>query len=311
MAASGTKVVIYAALAGNGLIAITKFIAAGFTGSAAMFAEGIHSVVDTGNQGLLLYGLKRSKKPACERFPFGHGKEVYFWSFVVAILIFALGSGISLYEGIHRVMHPSEVTSPLINYLVLGAALIFEGVAWYLAYREFRVQQGERSFTGAIKASKDPITFVVLFEDSAAMLGLVVAGVGLTLNQVLAMPIFDGLASIAIGLILAGTAICLALRTKSLLIGEAADPELVEDVRQRAAALPASVGVNEVLTLHMGPHFVLLTVSIDFADAMPVGEVEKTVERLTRDIREAHPDIKRVFIEAESKADAKASEVDN
>ena len=302
MAASGTKVVIYAALAGNGLIAITKFIAAGFTGSAAMFSEGIHSLVDTGNQGLLLYGLKRAKRPACERFPFGHGKEVYFWSFVVAILIFALGSGISLYEGIHRVMEPSVVSSPLINYVVLGAALIFEGIAWYLAYREFRIQQGDRTFTGAIRDSKDPTTFVVLFEDSAAMLGLIVTGVGLTLSQVLEMPVFDGIASIAIGLILAATAICLVLRTKSLLIGEAADPALVEDVRKRADALPASVGVNEVLTLHMGPHFVLLNVSVDFADAMPAGEVEKTVEQLTREIRAAHPDIKRVFVEAESRA---------
>ena len=304
MAASGTKTVIYAALIGNGLISITKFAAAAFTGSAAMFAEGIHSVVDTGNQGLLLYGLRRAKRPADERFPFGHGKEIYFWSFVVAILIFALGSGISMYEGIHRVMHPSEVTSPLINYLVLGAALIFEGFAWYMAWKEFRAQQGDRSFTGAIKASKDPTTFVVLFEDSAAMLGLVVAGIGLFLNQMLEMPVFDGIASISIGVILGATAICLAIRTKSLLIGEAADPELVEDVRRRAAALPASMSVNEVLTLHMGPHFVLLNVSIDFADSMPAGEIEKTVENLTRDIREAHPDIKRVFVEAESKADS-------
>ena len=300
MAGHGTKKVIYAALVGNALISLTKFAAAIFTGSAAMLAEGIHSVVDTGNQGLLLYGMRRAKKPADERYPFGHGKEIYFWSFVVAILIFALGSGISMYEGIHRVMHPAEITNPLVNYIVLAAAFVFESVAWYLAFREFRTQQGDQSFTGAIKASKDPTTFVVLFEDTAALLGLVVAAVGLGLGQILDIPIFDGLASIGIGVILGATAVCLAIRTKSLLIGEAATPALVEDVRKRAAALAAVDAVNEVLTLHMGPHFVLLNLSVDFRNDLDAGEIERTIELLTRDIRNAHPDIKRVFVEAES-----------
>ena len=300
--ASGSKKVIYAALIGNGLISITKFIASAFTGSAAMLAEGIHSLVDTGNQVLLLHGMKRAKKPADERFPFGHGKEIYFWSFVVAILIFALGSGISMYEGIHRVMHPEPVTSPLINYVVLGAALIFEGFAWYLAWKEFQLQRGDRTFIAAIREAKDPITFVVLFEDSAAMLGLVVAGVGLALNQILDMPVFDGIASITIGVILGATAVCLAIRTKSLLIGEAATPELIEDVRSRAAKLKPIERVNEVLSLHMGPHFVLLTLSVDFKNELSAGEVETTIEHLTREIREAHPDIKRVFVEAEARS---------
>ena len=298
--ASGSTKVIYAALIGNGLISITKFIASAFTGSAAMLAEGIHSLVDTGNQVLLLYGMKRAKKPADERFPFGHGKEIYFWSFVVAILIFALGSGISMYEGIHRVMHPEPVTSPLINYVVLGAALIFEGFAWYLAWKVFQLQRGDRTFIAAIREAKDPVTFVVLFEDSAAMLGLVVAGVGLALNQMLDMPVFDGIASITIGVILGATAICLAIRTKSLLIGEAATPELIADVRSRAAKLKPIERVNEVLSLHMGPHFVLLTLSVDFKNELSAGEVETTIEQLTREIREAHPDIKRVFVEAEA-----------
>ena len=303
--ASGSKKVIYAALIGNGLISITKFIASAFTGSAAMLAEGIHSLVDTGNQVLLLHGMKRAKKPADERFPFGHGKEIYFWSFVVAILIFALGSGISMYEGIHRVMHPEPVTSPLINYVVLGAALIFEGFAWYLAWKEFQLQRGDRTFIAAIREAKDPITFVVLFEDSAAMLGLVVAGVGLALNQILDMPVFDGIASITIGVILGATAICLAIRTKSLLIGEAATPELIADVRSRAAKLKPIERVNEVLSLHMGPHVVLLTLSVDFKNELSAGDVETTIEQLTREIREAHPDIKRVFVEAESKSAAR------
>jgi cation diffusion facilitator family transporter len=298
--AQGTKLVVYAALVGNALIAVTKFIAASITGSAAMFAEGIHSVVDTGNQGLLLYGIRRAKRPASERYPFGHGKEIYFWSFVVAILIFALGAGVSIYEGIHRASHPEEITDPLVNYIVIGAAVIFEGAAWWLAYREFRALQGARTIAGAIRASKDPTTFVVLFEDSAALLGLVFAGIGLTLSQVLEMPIFDGIASIAIGLILTLTAIGLAIRTKSLLIGEAADPVLVEDVRRRAGGLSAVDAVNEVLTLHMGPHYVLLNVSVDFKDALPAGEIEQAIDRFTREIREAHPNIKRVFVEAEA-----------
>lgn len=304
--AQGTKLVIYAALVGNGLIAITKFIAASITGSAAMFAEGIHSVVDTGNQGLLLYGIHRAKKPPCPRFPFGHGKEIYFWSFVVAILIFALGAGISMYEGVHRVMNPETVTSPLINYIVLGAAIIFEGVAWWFAYREFRAMQGSRSFTGAVRASKDPTTFVVLFEDSAAMLGLIFAGIGLTLSQVLEMPVFDGIASISISLILTITAIVLAIRTKSLLIGEAADPALSEDVQKRASALPAVVAVNEVVTLHMGPHYVLLNVSVDLKDSLPAGEIEHAIDQLTKEIRAAYPDIKRVFIEAEAQKEKRS-----
>ncbi|MCP4905716.1 MAG: cation transporter, partial [bacterium] len=228
-------------------------------------------------------------------------KEIYFWSFVVAMLIFALGSGISIYEGIHRVLHPEPVTNPLVNYIVLGAAMIFEGFAWWFAYREFRTQQGTRTLVGAVRASKDPIAFVVLFEDSAAMLGLVMAAIGLTLSQVLELPVFDGIASISIGLILGFTAVLLALRTKSLLIGESADPALVEDVRKRASELEAVVAVNEVLTLHMGPNFVLLNVSVDLKDSLPAGKVEEAIDLLTREIRETHPDIKRVFIEAESR----------
>ncbi len=301
--AHGTKVVIYAALIGNGLIAVTKFIAASITGSAAMMAEGIHSVVDTGNQFLLLHGMRRAKIPADEQHPLGHGKEIYFWSFVVAILIFALGSGISIYEGVHRVMHPSPVTSPLINYVVLGAAMIFEGVAWWLAYRAFRRMQGGRSITAAVAASKDPTTFVVLFEDTAAMLGLLVAAIGLTLSQVLDEPVFDGIASIGIGLILAGTAVWLSIRTKSLLIGEGADPALVEDVRNRAAGMQAIIAVNEVITLHMGPHDILLNLSVDFNDSVSAGDVEATIEELTHEILAAHEYVKRVFIEAE-RADA-------
>ena len=177
--ASGSKKVIYAALAGNSLIAVSKFVAASVTGSSAMLSEAIHSLVDTGNQGLLLFGMKKAEKPADEDFPFGYGKEIYFWSFIVAILIFALGGGISVYEGIHHLLHPQPAKNPLINYVVLGLAIIFEGAAWLFALREFKRRKGENGYIEAINQTKDPSVIVVLFEDSAAMLGLLVALIGI------------------------------------------------------------------------------------------------------------------------------------
>ena len=230
MSASSKKVII-AALIGNSLIAVTKFIAASITGSSAMLSEGIHSLVDTGNQILLLHGIKQSRKPADERFPFGHGKEIYFWSFVVAILIFALGGGISIYEGIQHVRHPVQLSNPIINYIVLGLAMIFEGAAWYFALREFTRAKGKWGYVEAVKRAKDPSIFVVLFEDSAAMLGLIVAFIGVALSQFTGILVFDGIASIIIGLILIGTAIWLAYETKGLLIGESANPRVVNGIR--------------------------------------------------------------------------------
>ncbi|MEE8078079.1 MAG: cation diffusion facilitator family transporter, partial [Pseudomonadales bacterium] len=229
--ASGSKKVIYAALAGNSLIALTKFIAASVTGSSAMLSEGIHSMVDTGNQVLLLHGLRRAQLPADRRFPFGHGKEVYFWSFVVAILIFAVGAGISIYEGIRHLINPSPITNPLLNYIVLGLAMIFEGAAWTFALIEFRKEKGRWGYLEAVQRGKDPTLFVVLFEDSAAMLGLVAAAAGIGLAQLTGIPYFDGSASILIGLILAATAIWLAYETQGLLIGESANEGVVDGIR--------------------------------------------------------------------------------
>ena len=226
--ATGSKKVIIAALIGNSLIAITKFFAAFMTGSSAMMSEGIHSLVDTGNQILLLHGIKQSTKPADENFPFGHGKEIYFWSFIVAILIFALGGGISIYEGIQNLLHPSEMKNPMINYIVLGLAMIFEGGAWAFALREFSRAKGKWGYIEAVQRAKDPSIFVVLFEDSAAMLGLLVAFVGIALAQYTGFLYFDGIASIIIGLILIGTAIWLAYETKGLLIGESANLDVVK-----------------------------------------------------------------------------------
>ena len=302
--ASGSKTVIYAALAGNSLIAATKFAAASITGSSAMLSEGIHSLVDTGNQVLLLFGLARSKKPPDERFPFGHGKEVYFWSFVVAILIFGLGAGISIYEGVRHLMAPEELRNPLVNYVVLGLAMAFEGGAWTIAFREFRKTKGRLGWLQAVQTSKDPTVLVVLFEDSAAMLGLLIALAGVWLTQVTGNPLYDAAASIGIGLVLAVTATWLAAETKGLLIGERARRDVVEDIRRICSALDKVERVNEVLTVHMGPEYVLATLSLEFADALTITELEQTIEDLNQRIRAAHPDVKKVFIEAESVAKA-------
>ncbi len=297
--AAGSKKVIIAALIGNGLIAITKFFAAAVTGSSAMLSEGVHSLVDTGNQVLLLYGLKQAKKPADKKFPFGHGKEIYFWSFVVAILIFAVGSGISIYEGVHHILHPSEMKSPMINYIVLSLAMVFEGGALYFAVVEFNKARGKLSTLDAVKKGKDPTLFVVLFEDSAAMLGLVVAFVGIYLSQATGLLWLDGVASVIIGFILGGTAIWLAIETKGLLIGESADAKTVLGIEAIVADQAGVEKLNEVLTLHMGPEFILVNISLEFSDELEVGQLEKIIHDIDRSIKAKFSYVKRVFIEAE------------
>lgn len=299
--ATGSKKVIIAALAGNGLIAITKFIAAGITGSSAMLSEGIHSLVDTGNQGLLLYGLKRSSKPADETHPFGYGPELYFWAFVVAILIFAVGAGVSIYEGIQKVLHPHPIADPTIAYVVLALALAFESVAWWIAYKEFNRQRGNLSIMQAVRRSKDPAVFTVLFEDTAAMLGLIVAGLGIAGAQILGLPWLDGAASILIGIILAATAALLAYETKGLLIGESADPEVVSGIRALVQEVPHVEQMNELRTMHLGANQVLLALSLDFENDLPPGSVERTITDLELTIKKRYSQITRVFIEAQSK----------
>lgn len=297
--ASGSKKVIYAALAGNGLIAVTKFTASFLTGSSAMLSEGIHSMVDTGNQVLLLLGLKRARKPADAAHPFGHGKEVYFWSFVVAIMIFGVGAGISIYEGVHSIQDPHTITNPLPNYIVLGLAMIFEAGAWFLAWREFEKQRGGRGYVETIRKEKDPVTFVVLFEDSAAMMGLVVAFLGIAAAQWTGNPVYDGVASVVIGGILAFTAGWLAWETKGLLIGESADPRIVEGIRGIAGGHKEVKSVHESLTMHMGPQYILVNLSLDFRGDLDPGAVERVTAAIAAEIRERYPRVKRVFIEAE------------
>lgn len=292
--------VIIAALIGNTLIAVTKFSAAAYTGSSAMFSEAIHSSVDTGNQVLLLYGLKRAKRPADQRHPFGYGREVYFWAFVVAILIFAVGAGVSIYEGVEKIRHPAMITDAYINYIVLGFAMLFEAAVWWVAIKEFNLTRGRRGYLEAVQVSKDPSIFTVLLEDTAALMGLIVAMSGIFLAQLLEMPVLDGVASVIIGCILAMAAVVLAYETKGLLIGEGADPELITGVRRIIAAERGILKLNEVLTTHIGPADVLVNLSIDFRDEMTSSEVEAAISDMEKRIKAKYPTVTRIFIEAQS-----------
>ncbi len=302
MAGAESKKVIYAALIGNTMIAVTKFTAGALTGSSAMLSEAVHSLVDTGNQGLLLYGIKRSQKPANARHPFGYAMELYFWSFVVAILIFGLGAGVSFYQGLQRVIEPHPITDPYINYMVLGLAIVFEGAVWIFAFREFRRVKGRRGWLDEVRASKDPTVFTVLFEDTAAMLGLIVALAGLAASEWLDMPVLDGVAAMGIGAILAVTAALLAYECKGLLIGEGAHPRVVRGIRRLAGEQSGVMTINEVLTMHLGPTDVLANLSLDFIDGIAAEEVEATVSELEQAIKSAYPEVTRIFIEVQSAA---------
>jgi cation diffusion facilitator family transporter len=298
--ATASRKVIYIALAGNGLIAMTKVLAAFMTGSSAMLSEAIHSAADTGNEILLLYGLRRAKMPADKEFPFGHGKEIYFWSFVVAILLFAGGAGLSLYKGIDQLISPVPVRHSWVNYSVIGLALIFEGISWYFALKAFDRSKGAWGYIQAVIRSKDPSVFIVLLEDSAAIIGLFVALIGILLSHITGSTVYDASASVIIGLILAGTAILLASETKGLLIGESANNEVVQGIRKIACSSNEIKQVNEVLTMHMGPDFILVNISVDFVDPILATGVEATVAGLNRAIKQAYPQVQRIFIEVET-----------
>ena len=298
--ASGGKHVVYAALAGNLAIAVTKFIAAGITGSSAMWSEGVHSMVDSGNQALLLYGMRRAQRPPDARFPFGYGKEVYFWSFVVALLVFATGAGLSLYEGIQHLRHPAQIENPIVNYVVLGLAVVLEGMPWLAAYRRFSRMRGERGTVEAVQRAKDPTVIAVLFEDSAALAGLLVAFAGIALYQATGNPVYDAGASIVIGVILAVTAMWLAFETKGLLIGESANREVVAEIRRLAERYPEVEKVNEVLTMHMGPEYILANISVNIACDVPRTRAHAILDELDQRIKKSDSRVKRVFIESQN-----------
>lgn len=300
MAASTSKNVIFAALAGNLAIAVTKLVAALVTGSAAMMSEAIHSAVDTGNQIILLIGLRRAARPATESHPFGHGLQLYFFTFVVAVLIFGVGAVISILHGIERIQSPEPIENAWVNYVVLGLSVVFEGASWTVAFKAFNKERGGRPFFGVIRSSKDPTVFTVLFEDTAALAGLVVALIGVVASHVFNLPILDGVASVIIGVILALTAGFLAFESQSLLTGEAADPATREGIRAIATAEPGVEGLNDARTMHFGPNEILVALSLDFRNDLSAAEVEDTVARLEQKIRAAYPQAGRIYIEAQS-----------
>jgi len=296
----GSKMVIYAALAGNLAIALTKFAAAFFTGSSAMLSEGVHSLVDTGNGGLLLYGMHRAARPANRAHPLGHGRELYFWSFIVALLVFALGAGVSFYEGIVHIMAPEPAANVKVNYIVLGLSFLFEGSSWMVALKEFRREKGTQGWLQAVQSSKDPSVYTVLFEDSAALLGLIVAFAGILAAEMLEMPELDGAASIGIALILGATAIFLARESKGLLIGEPASPEVQRKVLAIAQQDPAVQRANGVLTVHLGPQEIVAGLSIEFEDHLAAPEIEACVERIEARLKREMPEITRLFVKPQT-----------
>ncbi|MGA8852864.1 MAG: cation diffusion facilitator family transporter [Christiangramia sp.] len=303
MAAGGSNIAIYSAIGANLLIAVSKFIASFFTGSSAMLAEGIHSLVDTGNGLLLLLGIKKSKQKPDKMHPFGYGKEVYFWSFVVSILIFALGGGFALYEGVHALQEPKVVEDPTWNYVVLGAAIVFEGTALFLSLKTFNKSKASKSknLIKNIARSKDSATFAVIIEDTAAVLGLTVALIGIFLSQILDNPYLDGSASIIIGIILLGVATFLARESKGLLLGESAHDNVVDDVDKIINSNEYVKASNMPQTMHFGPDKILLIVEVDLIDDLELLEAEKIVDDLRNKIKEKKPTIKEVYIQTTNK----------
>jgi len=300
--AAESKVAIVAAIIGNVAVAVTKFVAAAFSGSSAMLSEGIHSLVDTGNGALLLFGLRQSRRPPDFTHPFGHGKELYFWSLIVAITIFALGGGLSLYEGISHLNHPKPLADPFWNYIVLGCAFCFEGSSLLFGWKAFRIVKGKRGILEAMHRSKDPSTFIVVFEDSGALLGLAIAFCGLFLGHLLDKPYLDGVASIVIGLMLATMSFFLAYETKGLLIGEGVEPETLRRLRLFVEADPGVAHVSRLLTMYFGPHEVLLTLELKFRDELSAVGVRATVARIQKSVRKEFPDITRIYFASESVA---------
>ncbi len=300
---------IYTALAANLLIAVAKFVAAAFTGSSSMLTEGVHSVVDSLNQILLLHGQRRAARPADALHPFGYGRELYFWSFVVAILIFAVGAGVSIYEGYLHLIDPSPLEDPLVNYIVLAIAFLLEGTSCVVALRAFARSKGDVGWWQAVRESKDPAGFIILFEDAAALFGLVAAAIGITLSQAFADPRIDGIASIVIGLTLGAVAIILARESKALLIGERAEPDVIRTVNEIITRHPAIVAVNHIRTLHTAPDKVFVAISADFRDDVTMGDGEAIIEALERELHARLPMLSSIYIRPEKTADAKVEPI--
>jgi len=291
---------IYAAIAGNLAIAITKFVAAAITGSSAMLSEAIHSVVDTGNGWLMLLGVRKSRKPPDSDHPFGHGHELYFWTLIVGVLIFAVGGGMSVYEGIMHILHPTSPERPAWSYAVLGIATVFEGTTWLFGWKAFKTERGRKGVLQTIHETKDPSSFTVLLEDSAALLGLVFAFLGIFLGTQLGLPQLDGVASVLIGLLLCGVAVLMVYESKGLLIGEGLDHESLKSIRELVEGDEAVEWVGHLHTMYLGAHEVLLTIELRFRNHISALEVRQGVRRLQKNIQSQHPDVRRIFFSSES-----------
>jgi cation diffusion facilitator family transporter len=298
---SSSQTSVVAALVGDFLVAASKIAAALWTGSAAMASEAIHSVVDTTNEILLLYGIHRSKQKADAEHPFGYGREVYFWSFVVSLLIFALGAGFSIYEGVSRVLKPVPIESPGVSYIVLALAFVFEGVSWLVSLKQFREAKGGLGFFAAFRISKDPPLFMTLFEDSVALIGILIAAASTFAAVALARPEIDGIGSVGIGLLLAVTSIFLARESKSLLMGEPAYPFVRRSILSIANEHPGCLQANGLITVQLGPNQVVAMLSLEFSDNMLAPEIEEAVVGVEKAVREANPEIVALFVKPQTK----------
>jgi cation diffusion facilitator family transporter len=300
MAKSVANVAVWAALAGNLLVAAAKFVAAAVTGSAAMLSEAVHSLVDTVNELLLLYGIARSVRPPDRHHPLGYGRELYFWSFVVALLIFTLGAGVSAYQGLDHLLHPQPIEKPIVIFVVLGTSLAFEGASWLVGMRAFRATKRYRGWWQAFRRSKDPPAFIVVFEDTAAILGIIAAAAGTALAITTDDPRWDGAASLAIAVILAAVAALLARESKELLIGERADPVLSDAIMQTAAGIAGVCSANGIVTVQLAPNNVVAMLSLDFFDYLRAPDIERAVIELETRVRSAHPEVSALFVKPQS-----------
>ncbi|MGV8987196.1 MAG: cation diffusion facilitator family transporter [Cypionkella sp.] len=295
---------LYAALFSNLAIAITKFVAAGITGGSAMMSEGVHSLVDCGNEVLLLYGQKRAAKPPDAEHPVGYGRELYFWCFVVAMMIFALGAGISLYEGITHILDPEPIRQPRITFIVFGLAFLFESISLWFAWLAFRKIKGQRGIWQTVRRSKDPTSFTVFLEDSAALIGVTIAAAGTALSVVTENPVWDGAASVAIGVLLGLVAFVLGRESKQLLVGEAADPEVVAALQATVGKYPKVRRVVDLITVQLGADQVFAAFTLEFPDEMTIPELERLIGAIGKAVRQEHPEVTRIFVRPEPQTQA-------
>ena len=295
-----SKTIVWVELIADVLVAIVKLAAAFFTGSAAIAAEGVHSVVDVGSGGLMLYGYRRAQLGPSERHPLGHGRELYFWSFVVALLFFTLGAGYSIFEGVRRILSPADIRLALVIYVVLAAEALFDGVSFVLALRAFNAAKGDLGYWEAITKSKDAPSFIVLAEDTAGLVGIAVAAAGTLLATRFDLPVADGVASVVVGVVLAIVGWVLVRESKGLLIGEQASSELSQSILALAESQDGVDGANGVVATHLAPDQIVVTLSLEFSDELRTPQIEEAVRSLEARIRAKHPEVIALFVKPQS-----------